>query len=178
MSQNQYLKVVNDHDEFDKIRGSIVFPKEDLSGFLLIGVQTEGKVKILEECEFRSLPEAKKRVVAYKEKYRFLRCVYIRDIPENEGFGKYLEDIHCSEDYLFFLPAPFSENEDFGIQLIGSYLADNKLLVPENGVLAKQLQAGWDSVQSAKVLHGILALGHLLSGMDYDNHPLHDMDLS
>ncbi|MBW2203080.1 MAG: hypothetical protein JRF52_03025 [Deltaproteobacteria bacterium] len=120
---------------------------------------------MLEETPFKTLPEAKKILVDHRAKYqKTLYCIYHQNIPESGGFVKYLKggDQYSRSP---FKSAPYSESIDYGIQLVSSILDDKKLKVPGEGLLATQLQTGWENISSEKNLHGVIALSCLISGI-------------
>jgi len=154
-------------EEFEIIRGSIAWPHGNIPGLILIGGLPRGTeaIKVLEETTFKTLPEAKKLLIDHEAKYsETLYCIYYQNIPESEGFVKYLKggDQHPGPP---FTPAPYSESIDYGIQLVSSCLDDKKLKVPGEGLLATQLQTGWENISSEKNLHGVIALSCLIAGI-------------
>lgn len=154
-------------EEFEVVRGSICWPHGIIPGLVLIGglLRETEVVKVLEETPFSTLPEAKKILIDHKAKYSdTLYCIYYQNIPESEGFIKYFSERDQYPDPPF-TSAPYSENIDYGIQLVSSCLADKKLKVPREGLLATQLQTGWENVSSEKNLHGVIALACLIAGI-------------
>ena len=114
--------------------------------------------------QFGTLSEANKLLLDHKAKYSdTLDRICYQNIPEGEGFVKYLKSKGEGLE-LFFSASPYSENIDYGIQLVSSYLDDKKLKVPCEGLLATQLQMGWENVSSEKNLHGVIALACLIEG--------------
>ncbi len=153
-------------EEFDIIRSSIAWPHESVSGLILIGGLPRGTevIKVLEEISFKSLSEAKRLLLGYKTKYsNALSWAYYQNIPEGEGFVKALKG---RDEYFdpYLKAAPYCESIDYVIQLVGSCLDDKELKVPADGILATELQAGWENTTSEKHLHGVIALGCLISG--------------
>ncbi|MFC1891862.1 hypothetical protein ACFLZT_05660 [Thermodesulfobacteriota bacterium] len=154
-------------EEFKVIRGSIIWPHESIPGLILIGGLTREteKIKILEELKYKTLVEAKKVISKHKEKYsKTLYGIYYQDISDSEGP---IQFIKCEDPYPdpLLIAALHSDNINFCFQLAGSYLADNKLKVPQNGLLATQLQKGWENVASKEDLYGVIALGCLIAGI-------------
>ena len=153
-------------EEFEVIRGSIAWPHGTIPGLILIGGPLRGTetIKVLEETPFRTLSEANKLLLDHKAKYSdTLGRICYQNIPEGEGYIKHLKG---KDEYSMphFSPAPYSESIDYGIQLVSSYLDDKKLKVPGEGLLATQLQMGWENVSSEKNLHGVIALACLIEG--------------
>ena len=153
-------------EEFEVVRGSISWPHGTIPGVILIGGLLRGTetIKVLEETSFEVLSKAKKLLLDHKAKYsNTLDCICYQNIPESEGYVKHLKG---KDEYSmpFFSAAPYSESIDYGIQLVSSYLDDKKLKVPGEGLLATQLQTGWENVSSEKNLHGVIALACLIEG--------------
>lgn len=154
-------------EEFDIVRSSIAWPHEAVPGLFLMGGLPRGTevVKVLEERPFKSLSEARRLILDRKVKYsKALSWVYYQDIPEGEGFAKTL----TGRDEYFdprLKAAPYSESIDYLIQVVGSSLDDNEVKVPAEGILATELQVGWENVTSEKHLNGVIALGCLISGI-------------
>lgn len=156
------------HEDFKSIRGSIVWPNEEIFGVALVGgLEIESEVlKILEEREFRTLSEAEHLIDGFAEKYLFW-CLYYRDVPESESWLGFLNrrfDSHWHFARWRMQPSPNSEHIDFCIHLINEALQADRLIVPKDGLLDRQLQQGWQNVVSEPKLHGIVALAVLLSG--------------
>lgn len=154
-------------EDFEIIRGAIAWPRESIPGLIIIGAIPRGTetIKVLEETPFKTLPEARNILADHKGQYsRTLYCIYYQNIPESEGFIKYLKGDKVHPDPPFKV-APFSESIDYVIQLVSSCIDDKKLKVPGDGILAEQLQAGWKNISSEKNLHGVIALACLISGM-------------
>jgi hypothetical protein len=154
-------------EEFEIIRGSMAWPHGGIPGVILIGGVPRGGVdtiKVLEEAPFQTLPEARKILDDYEAKYvKVLPYAYYQNTPESEGFVKYLKSGGYSDPHLE--SAPYTESVDYSIQLVNSYVADMKLKVPGEGVLATQLQAGRDATANESDLHGVIALACLISGI-------------
>ena len=158
----------NNVKEFKIIRGSISWPRDGIPGLILVGgiVRRAETIRVVEEVPFNTLPEARNIMDRFAGVYsRALYCVYYQDTPESEGYIKHLTG---GDQYRKppFSVAPYTGNIDYTIQLVNSSLADNKLQVPGNGVLATQLLTGKDNINSGRELHGVIALSCLISGME------------
>jgi hypothetical protein len=155
-------------EEFKLIRGAMSWPRCGISGLILIGgiIRGTDTIKVIEETSYEMLPEARKILDAHVAKYsEALYCVYYQNIPESDGFVKHLKGgkQHGKPE---IQAAPYTESIDYSIQLVNSTLADNKLKVPGNGILATQLLSGRDNVNNEKELHGVIALSCLISGIE------------
>ena len=156
-------------EDFQIIRGSIAWPRVGIPGLILVGGIPCGgaveRIKVLEEAEFHTLPECRKILDAYVAKYNeTLFCVYFQNVPESEGFVKFLKGGGEYRERSLTV-APYTESIDYNLQLVNSHLADQTLKVPGESFLATQLQARWDATSNEKDLYSIVALACLISGM-------------
>ena len=153
-------------EEFEVVRGSISWPHGTIPGVILIGGLLRGTetIKVLEETSFEVLSEAKKLLLDHKAKYsNTLDCICYQNIPEGEGFVKYLKG---RDEYSMphLSPAPYSESIDYGIQLVSSYLDDKKLKVPVRDFLLHNYKRDGKMFLLKRISSGVIALGCLIEG--------------
>jgi hypothetical protein len=163
-------------EDFTNIYGGLSFPFEETPGLILIGGLVHddtGCIKILAEKEFRTLSECAALIDEFQPIYQ-LRYLYHQEGSENEAFAAFLKNEKSS---LSIEVARYSDNISFAISLINDYLANDKLLLPRGGIVAKQLQSDWGGNASERTLHGIVALCCLLSGVNFDSHLFDPIDL-
>ncbi len=158
-------------EEYDLVRGSIVWPQKKQPGIFLVGRLDEKTeiVKVLHEKEFKTLHEVPEILYEFYETHQLLVVCY-QDLGENQGFVDYIEK---DRQYKCVLrPAPGTGNFDFGIQLINDYIQTDRLSIPSGSIVEQQLTTDWEVYSDeAFPLHGIIALFILLCSFEV-NHGL------
>lgn len=160
-----------DHEDFRSVRGGVAFPFENLPGVILLGGEKKetGLIKVLVEKEFDSLLDLPEILADFEKRYGFY-CIYRSEDPDTETIINHLSiKLRSSPnptDYRF-RAIQGTDNFSYEIQVINHFLKNDKLVVPKNGVLATQLEAGWESfLASEQKLRSILALFFLVLGID------------
>ena len=164
---------------FRLIRGSIVWPFETFPGVMLLGAQKLGsdKVEILEERLFSDMAGA---LESFKELWSYMpSCYYYREDPEGEAFVSFLLRSPELNGKLPLVAAPHTKAVEYGVQLIGKFLEEDRLEIPAGSTLATQLrESRWDT--SAEEMYAVSALRYLLGGIEaypYEQE-LEEFDLS
>jgi len=164
-----FTRLINEDgscEEYTTIYGGISFPVGGTSGLILIGglVRDAENVKILVEKEFRSVSECAELIKEVDRKFQPY-CMYCQEGPEIEAYAAFVR----RKSRFSITPTKFTENITFTVPLINDYLDNNKLLVPQGGVLMKELQRDWESHAIEEKPPGVTALACLLSGILF--HP-------
>lgn len=154
----------SEKEDFLRTCGAIAWPRGGLPGIILMAGETPDKeVIVFEEKEFATIPELATFLIESWPRYS--ACRY---------FIRQSDDWAFSSDLAKIIPdkkrplswVPFSNNSDYGHQVIKYYLEWDKLRIPAGGILANQLSLPWDGRESfEKELRGIEALRYLLTGI-------------
>lgn len=159
------------YTDFKTVRAALALPFGSSSGVILIGGEKKdtGLIKVLAEEEFQNMFDLPEILMDLKKRYGFY-CVYHGKDPETEeaiGHLKKKYDSVLSSFHCLFLGLQGSESYNFEIQMVNHLFKQDKLVVPKNGTLATELEAGWESfLASEQKLRGILALFWLVIGID------------
>lgn len=152
-------------ETYSLIRGSVVWPYETFPGVILLGAQKLGsdKVEILEEKLFSDMSGA---LESFKELWGYMpSCYYFAEGPESEGFLSFLRRSPELTGKLPLVPAPHTKALEYGIQLIGKFLEEDRLEILPGSTLATQLrESRWDT--SAEEMYTLSALRYLLGGIE------------
>jgi hypothetical protein len=166
-------------ETYSLIRGSIVWPFETFPGVILLGGQKLGsdRVEILKERLFSDMSGA---VEVLQKLWSYMpSCYYYAESPESEGFLSFLRRKSELIGKTPLVAAPHPKALGFGNHLVGKFLDEGRLLVPQGSVIATQLKEGrLDTAQEE--LYSVTALRHLLTGIEaypYEQE-LQDFDLS
>ena len=155
----------NSTEIFRLIRGSVCWPYETFPGVILLGTQKldSDKVEILEERRFSDMSGA---LESFKELWSYMpSCYYFAEGPESEGFLSFLRRNPELTGKLPLVAAPHPKALEYGIQLIGKFLEEDRLEIPPGSILATQLrESRWDT--SSEEMYTVSALRHLLSGIE------------
>jgi hypothetical protein len=89
---------------------------------------------------------------------------YYREDAESEGFVSFLRRSEKLRGKIPLVPAHHPDAADYGIQLVGTFLEDDRLIVPPNSILATQLQEGRRDTPLEEV-YALTALRYLLAGI-------------
>lgn len=150
-------------EQYRLLRGAVIWPHESQYGILLLAGQLldQETVTILEERLFRNIAAAVEAFCdfwAYKPtKY------YYREDPEGEGFLSSLRRNKKLLGKIPLVPASLDKAVEYGLKVIGDFLDRRGLVIPQNSLLATQLQEGrYDAVGE---LPAITALRYLLCGI-------------
>lgn len=166
-------------ETYSLIRGCIVWPYETFPGVILLSVQKldSDKVEILEERLFSDMAGA---LESFKELWSYMpSCYYYREDPEGEAFVSFLRRSPELNGKLPLVAAPHTKAVEYGVQLIGKFLEEDRLEIPAGSTLATQLrESRWDT--SAEEMYAVSALRYLLGGIEaypYEQE-LEEFDLS
>jgi len=153
------------HEDFKSIRGSIVFPFQTAPGVILLGgmCRESETIKILVEREFATLGIAASELLALKSRFSVYQF-YHQNIPEAEGPAEYLRRKANLIGRL--VPAPHSEDFEYGVMLINEYLESDRLSVPQSGILANQFSANWEDINTDSRPYAVIALSCLLAALE------------
>ena len=154
------------YEDFKRVRGSVAFPFEGMPGIILIGGEKKdtGLIKVLVEREFQNTFDLPVILGDLEKRYGPF-CVFYGKNPETEENAKHLKKRFKSVHIGPGLQG--SESYNFEIQLVNHLFERNKLIVPKNGILATELETGWESfLASEQKLRGILALFWLVIGIE------------
>ena len=153
------------YEDFKPVRGAIVFPFQKAPGVILIGglCRESETIKILAEREFVSLSVAASELLELKSRFLIFQFYY-QNIPESEGPAEYLQSKTDLSSGL--VPAPHSEDFEYGVLLINEYLGADRLSVPQNGILTNQLTVNWENINADNRPHAVAALLSLLTGFE------------
>ena len=152
-------------ETYSLIRGSIVWPHETFPGVILLGAQRldSDKVEILKEGLFSDMSGA---VEIFQELWSYMpSCYYYREDPEGEAFVSFLRRSSELIGKLPIVAAPHTKAVEYGVQLIGKLLGEDRLEIPPGSTLATQLrESRWDT--SAEEMYAVSALRYLLGGIE------------
>jgi hypothetical protein len=151
-------------ETYSLIRGSIVWPYETYPGVILLGAQKldSAKVEILEERLFNEMSGA---VEIFQELWSYMpSCYYYREDPEGEAFVSFLRRNLELTGKLPLVAAPHTKAVEYGIQLIGKFLEEDRLEIPAESTLATQLKETRHDTPTEEV-SAITALRYLLAGI-------------
>jgi hypothetical protein len=152
-------------ESYKLIRGSVVWPHESFPGVVLLGGQPSDseKVIILEEKLFDDMASA---IEVFGELAAYSPSLYYyREDVESEGFVSFLRRAEKLRGKIPLVPAHHPDAADYGIQLVGTFLEDDRLIVPPNSILATQLQEGRHDTPVEEV-YALTALRYLLAGIN------------
>ena len=92
-------------------------------------------------------------------------CYYYREDPEGEAFVSFLRRSSELTGKLPLVAAPHTKALEYGVQLIGKLLEEDRLEIPPASTLATQLrESRWDT--SAEEMYAVSALRYLLAGIN------------
>jgi len=151
-------------ENYSLIRGSIVWPFETFPGVILLGAQKLGsdKVEILEERLFSDMAGA---VEIFQELWSYLpSCYHYREDTEGEAFVSFLRRISELNGKLPLVAAPHPKAVEYGVQLIGKFLEEDRLEIPPGSTLATQLKEARHDTPTEEVF-AITTLRYLLAGI-------------
>jgi hypothetical protein len=151
-------------ETYSLIRGSIVWPHETYPGVILLGAQKldSDKVEILEEMLFSDMSGA---VEVLQELWSYMpSCYYYREDPEGEAFVSFLLRSPELTGKLPLVAAPHPKALEYGVQLIGKFLEENRSEIPAGSTLATQLKEARQDTPTEEVF-AITALRYLLAGI-------------
>ena len=151
-------------ETYSLIRGSIVWPYETFPGVILMGAQKldSDKVEILEERLFNDMAGA---LESLKELWSYMpSCYYYREDPEGEAFVSLLRRSLELTGKLPLVAAPHTKAVEYGVQLIGKFLEEDRLKIPAGSTLATQLKEARHDTPTEEVF-AITALRYLLAGI-------------
>jgi hypothetical protein len=151
-------------ETYSLIRGSIVWPYETLPGVILLGAQRldSDKVEILEERLFSDMSGA---VEIFQELSSYMpSCYYYHEDPEGEAFFSFLRRSPELTGKLPLVAAPHTKALEYGIQLIGQFLEEDRLEIFPGSTLAIQLKEARHDTPTEEVF-AITALRYLLAGI-------------
>ena len=151
-------------EAYSLIRGSIVWPYETYTGVILLGAQKldSDKVEILEERLFNDMSSA---LDNFKELWSYMpSCYYYREDPEGEAFVSFLRRSSQLTGKLPLVAAPHTKAVEYGVQLIGKFLEEDRLEIPAGSTLATQLKEARHDTSTEEVF-AITALRYLLAGI-------------
>jgi hypothetical protein len=149
---------------YSLIRGSIVWPYETLLGVILIGAQRldSDKAEILEERLFSDMSGA---LESFKELWSYMpSCYYYREDPEGEAFVSFLRRSSELTGKLPLVAALHPKALEYGVQLIGKFLEEDRLEIPAGSILGTQLKEARHDTPTEEVF-AITALRYLLAGI-------------
>jgi hypothetical protein len=149
---------------FRLIRGSIIWPHETFPGVVLLGAQRldSDKVEILEERLFRDMSGA---VEIFQALWSYMpSCYYYSEDPEGEAFVSFLRRSSELIGKLPLVAAPHTKAVEYGIQLIGKFLEEDRLEIPAGSTLATQLKEARHDTPTEEMF-AITALRYLLAGI-------------
>ena len=151
-------------EAYSLIRGSIVWPFETFPGVILLGAQKldSDKVEILEERLFSDMAGA---FEIFQELWSYMpSCYYYREDTEGEAFVSFLRRSPELNGKLPLVAAPHPKAVEYGVQLIGKFLEEDRLEIPAGSTLATQLKEARHDTPTEEVF-AIRALRYLLAGI-------------